>query len=212
MSLHLTRAVVPYDIAARWRKDGGFSDSYAWHKRAWDCFPGRPDAERDFLTRLDEIQTGLQLLILSTTLPVKPDWCPVDQWRTKEVGESFLSHPRYTFSLLANPTRKLAAPRDADGKRRNAKRVAISRREDLLAWLERKAAQHGFTLDAPEIRTVPRPRQYFIKEGKAGLHTATEFTGQLTVTDAAAFREAFTGGIGSAKAFGFGLLCLSPLS
>jgi len=39
MNLHLTQALVPYEIAARWRKDGGFTDSYAWHKRAWIVFP-----------------------------------------------------------------------------------------------------------------------------------------------------------------------------
>lgn len=212
MKLHLTEAIVPYDIAARWRKDGGFTDSYAWHKRAWDCFPGRPEAERDFLTRLNDTGRGLQLLILSADIPVRPDWCPADSWRTKEVADTFLGHPRYRFSLLANPTRKLSAPRGEDGRRRGGKRIPISNREDLLAWLERKGGQHGFSVVPTEIRTIPRPRQYFIKAGKAGLHASTEFTGTLSVTDAAAFHEAFTNGIGSAKAFGFGLLCLSPIS
>ena len=211
MNLHLTQALVPYEIAARWRKDGGFTDSYAWHKRAWDCFPGQPDAARDFLTRLDDTGNGFRLLILSAAGPAKPDWCPDHAWKSKAVGENFLTHPRYRFSLLANPTRKLAAPRNADGKRRNAKRIPISKREDLLAWLERKAAQHGFTLIPEEIRTIPQPRQPFVKAGQAGLHTATEFTGILTVTDPELLRQAFAHGIGSAKAFGFGMLCLSPI-
>lgn len=211
MNLHLTEALVPYEIAARWRKDGGFSDSYAWHKRAWDCFPGQPDAARDFLTRLDDTGQGFRLLILSGTLPSRPDWCPDAGWRTKTVGEGFLARPAYRFSLLANPTKKLAAPRDANGKRRGAKRIPISKREDLLAWLERKAAQHGFAIVPQEIRTIPQQRQVFLKGGKPGLHTATEFTGILTVTDSALLRDAFTRGIGSAKAFGFGMLCLSPV-
>lgn len=210
MNLHLTQALVPYEIAARWRKDGGFTDSYAWHKRAWDCFPGQPDAARDFLTRLDDTGNGFRLLILSATGPAKPDWCPDHGWQSKAVGENFLTHPRYRFSLLANPTRKLAAPRDAQGKRRSAKRIPISAREDLLAWLERKALQHGFSITPEEIRTIPQPRQSFVKAGKAGLHTATEFTGVLTTTDPELLRTAFTSGIGSAKAFGFGMLCLSP--
>ena len=211
MNLHLTQALVPYEIAARWRKDGGFTDSYAWHKRAWDCFPGQPDAARDFLTRLDDTGNGFRLLILSAADPAKPDWCPDHGWQSKGVGENFLTHPRYRFSLLANPTRKLAAPRDAEGKRRNAKRIPISKREDLLDWLERKATQHGFSVTPEEIRTIPQPRQSFIKAGQAGLHTATEFTGILTVTDPQLLRQAFANGIGSAKAFGFGMLCLSPI-
>ncbi len=210
MNLHLTQALVPYEIAARWRKDGGFTDSYAWHKRAWDCFPGQPDAARNFLTRLDDTGNGFRLLILSSAEPAKPDWCANHGWQSKVIGENFLTHPRYRFSLLANPTRKLAAPRDAAGKRRSAKRIPISTREDLLDWLGRKAAQHGFSITIEEIRTIPRPRQSFVKTGKAGLHTATEFTGILTVTDPELLHQAFATGIGSAKAFGFGMLCLSP--
>jgi CRISPR system Cascade subunit CasE len=210
MNLHLTEALVPYEIAARWRKDGGFSDSYAWHRRAWDCFPGQPEAARDFLTRLDDTGQGFRLLILSAAAPSQPDWCPDAGWRSKPVGENFLTRPAYRFSLLANPTKKLAAPRDANGKRRGAKRIPISKREDLLAWLERKASQHGFAIEPQAIRTIPQPRQPFLKEGKPGLHTATEFSGVLTVTDPVLLREAFTRGIGSAKAFGFGMLCLSP--
>lgn len=210
MNLHLTQALVPYEIAARWRKDGGFSDSYAWHKRAWDCFPGQPEVARDFLTRLDDTGQGFRLLVLSATPPTKPDWCPEAGWKTKPVGENFLNHPAYRFSLLANPTTKVRS--NSRGELlKNSRRIPISKREDLLAWLERKAAQHGFTLVPGEIRTVPQPRQPFLKAGKPGLHTATEFTGILTVTDPALFREAFIHGIGSAKAFGFGMLCLSPI-
>jgi CRISPR system Cascade subunit CasE len=119
---------------------------------------------------------------------------------------------------LANPTRKPAAPRDADGKRRNAKRIPISHREDLIAWLLRKGGQHGFQVDPATLQTIPRPRQVFVKKDRsdgmrhAGLHSATEFIGVLSITDPAAFTNATKSGIGSAKAFGFGMLCLSPLS
>jgi CRISPR system Cascade subunit CasE len=211
MNLHLTQALVPYEIAARWRKDGGFTDSYAWHKRAWDCFPGQSEATRDFLTRIDDTGSGFRLLILSSRETTKPDWCPDAGWKSKIVGETFLSHSRYRFSLLANPTRKLAAPRDQNGVRKTPKRQALSKREDLLAWIERKGAQHGFSVNVAEIATVPRPRQPFVKGGKAGLHTATEFTGVLTVTNPTELGLAFANGIGSAKAFGFGMLCLSPI-
>jgi len=52
--------------------------------------------------------------------------------------------------------------------------------------------------------------QAFLKKGAAGTHTATEFSGTLQVTDPALFLTAAANGIGSAKAFGFGMLCLSP--
>jgi CRISPR system Cascade subunit CasE len=209
MTLHLTRASVPHEIVARPWKDGGFRDSYAWHKRIWECFPERPKAARDFLTRLDDTGNGIRLLILSASAPTKPDWCPHAVWETKPVADSFLTHSRFRFSLLANPTKKVRS--NAKGELlKNSRRVPLSQREDLLAWLERKGIQHGFSINLEEIQTIPRPRQAFLKAGTAGLHSATEFIGSLHVTDPKAFHHALEAGIGSAKAFGFGLLCLSP--
>ena len=212
MSLHLTKIEIDYETAHK----AGLRDSYAWHQWAWLAFPGRPTADRDFLTRLDDTGNGFRFLIQSAAVPQRPDTCPIDAWQSKAIPENFFHHPAYRFSLLANPTKKLAAPRDAAGKRRNAKRIPISKREDLLAWIERKADQHGFSITPEEIQTLPRPRQVFVKKSTAdtqrhaGLHTATEFIGVLKITDPAAFLATTHTGIGSAKAFGFGMLCLSP--
>lgn len=212
MSLHLTKIEIDYETAHK----AGLRDAYAWHQWAWQAFPGRPESDRDFLTRLDDTGDGFRFLIQSAAAPQRPATCPLDAWQTKDIPENFFAHPTYRFSLLANPTRKLAAPRDADGKRRNAKRIAVSSREDLIAWIERKGLQHGFRIDSASLQTIPRPRQVFVKKSTAdtqrhaGLHTATEFIGILKITDPALFVQATHTGIGSAKAFGFGMLCLSP--
>lgn len=81
----------------------------------------------------------------------------------------------------------------------------------MLSWLARKGEAHGFTFDPAEVRTVPRPRQPFIKGGVAGLHAGVDFQGRLRVTRFELFRKAFEEGIGSAKAFGYGMLVLAPL-
>lgn len=207
----LTQAQIPYEVAAREWKDNGFRDSYAWHKRIWEAFPGQPQAKRTFLTRLDDTGHGFRLLLLSKELPTRPDWCPSANWQSKTVEESFFQQSAYRFSLLANPTKKLVV-RDANGiKKKNGQRIALSKREDLIAWIERKGAQNGFTVDSTSLKTVPRPRQQFLKKGKSGTHTAIELTGILTVSDPTALKLAATNGIGSAKAFGFGMLCLSPI-
>lgn len=208
MNLYLSKALVPYEITARWRKDGGFSDSYQWHRRAWECFPDQPDARRDFLTRLDDTGEGFRLLILSARPALRPKWCPEDNWQSKTVSEHFLGQHSYRFSLLANPTRKIRSEESP----KNGRRVPLVSREELLAWLERKGTDHGFRVMAAQVRTIPRPRQFFVQSTakRTGVHTATEFTGVLEVVDPAAFRAAFSSGIGSAKAFGFGMLCLAP--
>ena len=206
----LTRAEIPYEIAARWSRDDGFRDSYAWHKRVWEAFPGLPGADRDFLTRLDDTGQHLRLLILSAEPPTRPDWCPGDNWASRTVDEAFFGHECYRFSLLANPTRKRVVRDDAGNKKKNGRREPITKRQELIDWLERKAAQHGFTFDTASLKTTPRPRQTFLKNGKGGTHTATEFSGLLRVTDPGAFKQAAIQGIGPAKAFGFGMLCLDP--
>ncbi len=218
----LTQAHIPYETTVRPWKSNGFRDSYAWHQRIWEAFPGQAKAERDFLTRLDDTGRGFRLLILSPEPPTRPDWCPSDLWQSKTITPDFFQHPSYHFSLLANPTVKLVVRDENGNKKKNGKRVPLIHRDDRLidgknvpgleTWLDRKADLHGFALQPGQsLKINPRPLQQFIKKGSLGKHAATEFSGILKVTDPEKFLEAATKGIGSAKAFGFGLLCLSPL-
>lgn len=206
MIAYLTKVEIDYETAVK----RGLRDSYAWHQKVWQAFPDRDGEDRNFLTRLDDTNNGFRLLILSKSIPVRPDWCPSDGWDTKEMNESFLQHGTYQFSLLANATEKKVI-READGSRRkNGKRVPIVGEENLVSWLQRKAALHGFEITPSQLKATPMPRQYFVKKGKAGLHVATNFQGVLRVTDHDLFTQSLTKGIGTAKAFGFGMLCLSP--
>jgi len=207
----LTKIEIDHETAYK----AGLRDSYAWHQRVWDMFPGRDDEARDFLTRLDGIDGGFRLLVVSASEPSRPTWCPEPSWHSKRLPESFLAHSQFRFSLVANPTRKVRSSKNS----KNGRRIPITHREDreadgkiqpgLLSWLRRKGDQHGFSFDEKRVRTVPKPRQWFLKKGAAGVHSGTEFVGILTVTDPEKFRDAVACGVGSAKAFGFGMLCLS---
>lgn len=218
MSLHLTEIRLSYENAVK----AGLRDAYAWHRQVWLCFPDRPDAARDFLTRLDPRDDHFRLLLLSAVAPLRPPWCPTEVWRSKAVPGDFLAAAAFRFSLVANPTQKLVVRDDAGTRKKNGRRVPVVHRDDapdaagkprpgLLSWLARKGEAHGFAFLPDEVRTIPRPRQYFIKGGTLGLHAGVEFQGRLRVTDPARFAEAFARGIGSAKAFGFGMLVLAPL-
>ncbi|HSH39139.1 MAG TPA: type I-E CRISPR-associated protein Cas6/Cse3/CasE [Chthoniobacterales bacterium] len=207
---YLTQIMVDYERAVRLLH---IRDSYDWHQRTWQAFQGRNGQRRDFLSRVDETDEGYRLLIVSPTAPTKPDWCPTDCFQTKPIPDDFFSAGGFRFSLLANPTRKVRG--DKEGARtKNGRRLPITKREELIAWIQRKGTSGGFDVTDPDktLRTIPRPRSYFEKNGAHGVHYAVEFQGQLKVTDPAAFRSTFTNGIGSAKAFGFGLLALAPLS
>jgi CRISPR system Cascade subunit CasE len=214
--IHLTQILVPYALAVRQLR---IRDAYDWHQRTWEAFGGGR-ATRDFLSRVDEIDGAYRLLVVSATPARKPDWCPTDCFQTKPIPDTFFAHSRFCFSLLANPTKKVINPDKPkvigpDGRidrNKNARRVPLHRREELLAWLKRKADTGGFALDLEAVRTIPRGRKYFVKPGARGVHHAVEFRGVLQVTDQQRFRETFSRGLGSAKAFGFGLLALAPVN
>ena len=208
--MHLTQIHVSYEQAVRLLR---IRDSYDWHQRVWQAFGGRDGEARDFLIRIDRKEEAFRVLILSITVPSRPDWCPSDCFATKLIPDEFFHHTDFAFTLLSNPTKKIRS--NAAGERtKNGRRVPLTTREDLLAWLQRKAGSAGFSFDPDHIQTVPRGREYFQmdKPRNLGLHAAVEFRGHLHVTNLATFRSTVAKGIGSAKAFGFGLLVLAPLS
>lgn len=207
-ALHLTQILVSYEDAVRLLR---IRDTYDWHQRVWQAFGGRDGQERDFLIRVDRKEESYRVLILSRSSPTKPNWCPTDCFGTKLVPEDYFTRSHYRFRLLANPTRKIRS--DKSGERtKNGRRVPITQRKELIDWLQRKAAVGGFTVNSDSLRTIPRGREYFHKADSHGTHTAVEFQGELIVTDSQQFRTAVANGIGSAKAFGFGLLVIAPRS
>lgn len=142
------------------------------------------------------------------------------------------------FRLRANPTKRLsdrAQTPHPDAWR--GKRVELRREADLLAWLARKGQTAGFVLltvratpgvaempaapavpvapaapaEMPDVRIVGQAdRMTGQRRGQRLSFGSVVFEGHLRVTDPDAFREALVTGIGSGKAFGFGLLSIAP--
>lgn len=141
---------------------------------------------------------------------------------------------RLRFRLRANPTRKIDTKTGADGKRRNGKRVELQREEEQFAWLKRKSELHGFRLH--ELRVVDEDKSKGWRSNRQSnaktkaLIEAQEshgdtggkpfkqrltfasvlFDGELIVTNKELFRIALEEGVGSGKAYGFGLLSIAP--
>jgi CRISPR system Cascade subunit CasE len=214
-------------------------DSQAMHRRLLDAFPpGSARAEHGLLYRLEPDPHGdrgqIIALVQST---VAPDWSALpagylqgDEWlgtppEPKPIGERYRALQAgavLRFRLRANPTRKIhtTAETHTPGKRPtgpNGTRKPLTR-EELPAWLERKAQRHGFRL--LDARNQPDPisgkeqvgRKADPRDGEKRMrmtHAAVLFDGELEVTDADLFRDALWGGIGPAKAYGFGLLSIA---
>ena len=220
------------EIDTRIARDKKIFDSYAWHKRLWEeCFPNAPDVERDFLTRIDQLEGSFRIWILAARKPVRPQWCPLDGFALKEIVPTFLTHKYYAFDLRANPV-KTIVQRGANGetlfrpngKRKSGKRVPLVKPEELRAWLMHKGEVRcidkdtgqdvpgGFRIvgDKP-LEISPMVESHFRKKGQTGYHGGVQFRGILEVTDQEKFIETYKAGIGSAKSFGFGLLLLAPI-
>jgi len=223
------------DIEAEIARAEGILDSYAWHKKLWDCFPNVPDRKRTeigFLTRIDTLEGAFKLWVMARRKPVRPQWCPTEVFALKEIAASFLTHRYYVFDLRANPV-KAAVQKDSkgelilqpNGKRKRGKRVPLVKPDELRAWLAHKGEVRcrerdngndvpgGFRIvEERPLDISPMVESHFRKKGQAGYHGGVQFRGTLEVTDRERFIETYQAGIGSAKSFGFGLLLLSPIN
>jgi CRISPR system Cascade subunit CasE len=204
-----------------------------------DAGEGGARASFDLLYRVEaERRTGGVAVLVQSR--VEPDWgklpvdyCPVagGRPRCKSVADQYgvlREGARLVFRLRANPTRRVSERSAREVERWRGKRVDIRGEENQLAWLQRKAERCGFRLsaahvrrndlanveDLPNLRVVPEGRVGGLRRagGSAARLTfgSVLFEGELIITDAHLFREALQSGIGSGKAFGFGLLSVAP--
>lgn len=129
------------------------------------------------------------------------------------------------FRLRANPTRRIG--KSGDGTNWKGKRVELRDEASRLDWLGRKGGQGGFMLlsvrahsdvaggvSPADVRTVEEVKLTGRRPdpGAGGARLtfgSVLFEGRLRVTNAALFREMLERGIGSGKAYGFGLLSIA---
>jgi CRISPR system Cascade subunit CasE len=156
-----------------------------------------------------------------------PGWAldsPVD---VKPIGQIIATIDEgdvYRFRVRANPTKRVSFkklqeenPRWA-AQRRDGRgpRVAIQDQQGLQAWIERKGDQHGFRVGSFSVAPDPVTGSRQVGQKRRGdqpmklTHQAILFDGILQVTDAELFRATLRTGIGSGKAYGFGLLSIAP--
>lgn len=139
---------------------------------------------------------------------------------------SFTEGTLLRFRLRVNPTRKLCV-NPLESSRRNGPRVPFQTEEDEVAWLDKKGKANGFELlpvmdvflgakDIKDVLVFRENRVYGWKKGENDSHVkmtfhSVKFEGLLKVTDRNLFRKALEQGIGSGKAYGFGLLSVVPI-
>lgn len=174
-------------------------------------------AER-ILFRLEQHpQSGLLSLLVQSQLA--PDWTPLQEDSyllpqhalpstmsknpaVKTVNLHVAPGQRLSFRLSANPTKRLSA-----GTGNKGKRVGLYKVEEQIEWLQRKAAQSGFAV----LSAMPTQQQRTDDRRHSLKFFSVQFDGVLQVTAPESFLHAIQQGIGSGKAFGFGLLSVAPV-
>lgn len=173
--------------------------------KAWED----PEAAR-VLSRIDLDQPGVVNVIVQSL--VEPDWsrlaAPRDYLLKVDGPKPFdLQGLRegqiLRFRLRCRPTKRLSVP----GRNQTGPRVALTERQEIFGWLHRKAQLCGFKVNEAAFDRV------YWNDSKNGVSDkplgAVVFNGILSVTEPEVLREAVRNGIGTQKAFGFGLLSLA---
>ncbi len=205
------------------------ADCQQLHRTLLSAFPKADSdaarAEFGLLFRLETNPRSGSVTVLAQSR-VEPDWhhLPDDylleESRTQNIADKYttevLSHQRQLrFRLRANPTRKIETKSLPDGTKRNGKRVELFREEDQIQWLRRKSETAGFRIldlrlneNVPNLRASAETKTF--SRTKQLTFGSVLFEGELEITNAEDFQKALTHGLGTGKAYGFGLLSIAP--
>jgi CRISPR system Cascade subunit CasE len=206
------------------------ADAHTMHVRVMSLFgpvsggPARASFAVLYRPEVNEREGTVRLLLQSREEPDFAKWpdglfdprCEAPNPRATQL-EPLLGALRgqYRFRLRANASRKIDTKTREDGTKSNGQRVPLRRDEDRLAWLVRRAAQHGFHLATTDdgnviARVLPGGCAFGRRGGETVTHEGALFDGVLVVDDAARLRDAVVQGVGPGKSYGFGLLSLAP--
>lgn len=218
--MFLTRVELPWEAAR---------NPYDIHRQLWRLFPGEapePRASDDekrhgFLFRVEDSQTGrpTRLLVQSRRAPTRADGVLLIGKREFHPNPS--AGQRLAFLLTANPVKTIVdveVEAKPDKLRRHVERndrhgekiarlpksrVPIVKEEEQRQWLARKLADAGMV---EAVSVLPHAPTYFRKGNRGGKLVTVTFEGVLNVADAERLTGLLEAGIGTAKAFGCGLL------
>lgn len=187
-----------------------------------------------------EIREDLGSVFIYVQSRIEPDWFYLEKNgylddtsmnlnpACKDVGKHYRNIKKgalLSFILKANPTKKIGTSSKEErlkNNKKNGTRVPVNGIDEQVSWLQRKGKQGGFDLipiDSNDLIMDVSVISGLIEKGKKplkkGKRTITLqgvlFKGHLVVTDSDNFYDTLTKGIGSGKAYGFGLLSVTGI-
>jgi CRISPR system Cascade subunit CasE len=214
------------------------ADCHQLHRTILQAFGDVPNGTTartyfDLLFRAEAIADRPELTRLLVQSTTAPDWSHIKQGYLGEAPDNTANPSQRTldadykritvgmpliFRLRANPTKRISDRTPGRTDPLVGKRVELLREADQIEWIQRKGQIHGFRVletytspDVPDVRITRGEKTHGRKPGKYLSFGAITFNGRLEVTDADGFRAALIQGIGSGRAFGFGLLSIAEI-
>ena len=188
---------------------------YELHKALWQLFPDRPDENRNFLFRVENIvkNQSAQLLMQSVEKPVPG--AKGELLACREIPLQLHEGQFLRFRLRANPIKTIkdvekgVVEKKGKSFTRTA-RVPLIHEEQQQAWLERKF-DGAALLQSLNIQKelVLNFRKH--KEQRSGKIQTVLFDGVFQVLNPTALVAMMEQGIGPAKSFGCGMLSIAPV-
>lgn len=145
-----------------------------------------------------------RILMLANRSPAECIDGEFGEVQSKAIPDEFLSHARYRFKVIVNPTRRDSA---------SHRLMPVKGREAIAEWFTARGPQSwGFTV-SPEHLQVDNVDVLRFKDKHQHEVTICQahVQGQFSITDPAQFQHSFAQGIGRARAFGCGLLQIVPI-
>lgn len=190
------------------REARGLLDDCQQMHRFITGFFGTDRQSGQILYRTNLVQNKLCVYLYSQT-PAEhiPNNCELQQRDIISWLDGMEAGQFWSFDLIAAPAKKVGA----EGKKNSQRRILRLPRE-RQEWLERKAEQNGFAiLQAQELEQLHICGRHKADKGGVMYHDAYHYQGILQITDGEAFRKAMQTGIGSGKAYGFGMMMVKRL-
>ena len=208
------------------------------HRALWALFEDTSDdggaddkgAKRDFLWRDEGEGEGEGRYVLLS--PRQPADAHGLFALTSQALADFNAGDTFSFHLRVNPVITSARTHDELDKHGNRARgqkvdvvqhamkmlpkgASLAQRAQATydagrAWLEAQGRKAGFKLTIPPVVSTYVPAPVEGHKGRIVAFTELDISGQLEITDAATFAAKLATGFGSAKAYGNGLMLLSP--
>jgi CRISPR system Cascade subunit CasE len=189
------------------------ANRYELHRTLTAQFPEKKRKDIGLLYRIElQDQYRFHPITLLIQTQLEPDWnglydrgLLIESSQVKAFTPNFSNSEKFYFRLLGNPT---ARRRQLDGSQ---KRVGLYDRDEQQDWILRKAQYGGFkvlSLQLTDFGLIESSKKKNNQTFKIK-HLAVKYEGLLQIIDPDKFTKTFIKGIGSAKAFGFGLLSLA---